>query len=58
MVWELAKELDNLGQDIIVISPYNSIGRKGETNCVMKYSIECKLTIDVYAPERYEIGLH
>ena len=58
MVWELAKELVNLGLDIHVISPYYNVSPKGETDYLKKYGIEYKRTIDVYCPAKITIGIH
>ena len=58
MVWELAKELVNLGLDIHVISPYYNVSPKGETDYLKKYGIEYKQTIDVYCPDQIKIGIH
>jgi starch synthase len=58
MVWELAKELVNLGLDISVISPYYNVNNKGETDYLKKYNIEYDSTIDVYAPDCFKIGIH
>lgn len=58
MVWELAKELVNLGLDISVISPYYNVNNKGETDYLKKYGIEYDSTIDVYAPDCFKIGIH
>lgn len=58
MVWELAKELVNIGVDVSVISPYYNIGPKGETNYLTKWDIKFKHTIDVYAPDKFEVGVH
>lgn len=58
MVWELAKELVNLGLDIHVVSPYYNVSPKGETDYLKKYGVEYNMNIDVYAPDKYEIGVH
>ncbi|KAH0802336.1 alpha amylase domain-containing protein [Histomonas meleagridis] len=58
MVWELAKELVQLGLDIHVISPYYNVNPKGETDYLKKYGIEYLTTIDVYAPDKIQIGIH
>ena len=39
-------------------SPYYNAGPKGQTNHLKKYSIEHDRSIDVYGPDKYEIGLH
>ena len=58
MVWDLVKDLAVLGVDVSVISPYYNVGLKGETNYLKKYGIEFDQCIDVYAPDKYEIGIH
>ncbi|OHT09608.1 glycosyl transferase [Tritrichomonas foetus] len=58
MVWELAKELVNLGLDIHVISPYYNVSPKGETDYLKKYGVEYIRTIDVYVPDQTKIGIH
>ena len=58
MVWELAMELVSLRQDVTIISPYYNVGHKGETNHLKKYGIEHDRSIDVYGPDKYEVGLH
>ncbi|OHT08896.1 hypothetical protein TRFO_22380 [Tritrichomonas foetus] len=58
MVWELAKELVQLGLDIHCVSPYYNVSPKGETGYLAKYGIEYKQTIDVYAPDQIKIGVH
>lgn len=58
MVWELAKELVSIGVDVSVISPYYNIGPKGETNYLTKWDIKFQRTIDVYAPDKFEVGVH
>lgn len=54
MVWELI----SLGQDVAIISPYYNVGPKGQTNHLKKYGIEHERSIDVYGPDKYEVGLH
>ena len=58
MVWELAKELVQLGLDIHVISPYYNVSPKGETDYLKKYGVEYVQTIDVYAPNQIKVGIH
>jgi len=58
MVWELSKELVNLGVKVSVISPYYNVGPKGETNYLEKYGIKYESCIDVYVPNKVEIGIH
>ncbi|OHT12994.1 glycosyl transferase [Tritrichomonas foetus] len=58
MVWELAKELVQLGLDIHCVSPYYNVSPKGETGYLEKYGIEFKQIIDVYAPDQIKIGIH
>lgn len=58
MVWELAKELVQIGLDVSVISPYYNVSPKGETDYLKKYGIEWKMTIDVFAPSQIQIGIH
>lgn len=58
MVWELAKELVSLGVDVSVISPYYHVGPKGEIDYLKKWNVQYDITIDVYAPDKVEIGLH
>ena len=45
-------------EDVAVITPYYNVGPKGETNHLKKYGIEYDRSIDVHAPDKYEIGLH
>ena len=58
MVWELCKELVQLGLDIHCVSPYYNVSPKGETGYLAKYGIEYKQTIDVYCPDQIKIGIH
>ena len=58
MVWELAKELVSLGLDIHVVSPYYSVSPKGETNYLNKYNVTFKFKMDVYCPNKTEIGVY
>lgn len=58
MVWELAKELVGLGLDIHVVSPYYNVSPKGETDYLKKYGIKYMFKMDVYAPNKFEIGVH
>jgi starch synthase len=58
MVWELAKELEQLGLDIHVISPYYNVSPKGETDYLKRWGIKFLMTIQVYVPSELQIGIH
>jgi starch synthase len=58
MVWELTKELVQLGLDIHVVSPYYNVNSKGEQGYLAKDGIEYKFNIDIFAPESTPIGVH
>ena len=45
-------------EDVAVISPYYNVGPMGQTNHLKEYGIEHDRSIDVYGPDKYEIGLH
>ena len=45
-------------EDVAVISPYYNVGPMGQTNHLKTYGIEHDHSIDVYGPDKYEIGLH
>jgi starch synthase len=58
MVWELAKELQQLGLDIHCVSPYYNVSPKGETDYLKKWGIKYLTTIRVYCPDEVQIGIH
>jgi starch synthase len=58
MVWELAKELVQLGLDIHVVSPYYNVNPKGETGYLAKYGVEYKFNVDIFCPDLNPIGVH
>jgi starch synthase len=58
MVWELAKELVQLGLNIHVVSPYYNVSPKGETDYLKRWGISYLKTIQVYAPSEIQIGIH
>jgi starch synthase len=58
MVWELSKELQQLGLDVHVISPYYNVSPKGETDYLKKWGIKYLMTIQVYVPSELQIGVH
>jgi starch synthase len=58
MVWELAKELVQLGLDIHVVSPYYNVNPKGETGYLARYGVEYKFNVDIYCPDLNPIGVH
>lgn len=58
MVWDLVKELAQLGLDVHCVSPYYNVNNKGQTGYLKQYGIEFVRTIDVYVPEREQIGIH
>jgi starch synthase len=58
MVWELAKELVQLGLDVHVVSPYYNVNPKGETGYLAQYGVEHKFNIDIYCPDMVRLGIH
>ena len=54
----LRRSLSRRTEDVAIISPYYNVGPKGEANHLKKYGIEYDRSIDVYAPDKYEIGIH
>lgn len=58
MVWDLAKELVQLGLDIHCVSPYYNVSPKGETGYLAQYGIKYIQTVDIYAPDKITVGIH